>query len=42
VRDLEIGKFLEIGEFDVSDASNSLSNRFVKGNDTAVDAGMSN
>jgi hypothetical protein len=42
VRDLEIGKLLEIGEFKVSNASHSFTDCSVEGNDSTMDAGVGN
>ena len=41
MRDFEIGEFLEVGEFKISDTSNPLTDCFVKGDDSAMDAGVS-
>ena len=41
MRDFEIGEFLIIPEFKISDSSNSLADRFVECDDSAVHAGVS-
>ena len=41
MRDFEVGKLLKVGKFEVSDAPNSLSDSFIKGDDSAVYAGVS-
>jgi hypothetical protein len=41
VRDFEIGELLEIGQLEIPDASDSLSDSFVKGNDSVMDTGVS-
>jgi hypothetical protein len=40
VRDFEISEFLEIRELEIPNTADPLSNRSVKGNDPAMDAGM--
>ena len=41
VRDLEVGKLLELRQLEVPDAPNTLSSSFVEGNDSCMHTGVS-